>query len=53
MKNGLQKNEPDPPKSKDNISKARREKIFLTKTTWKITRMICEDSQSRSWELTR
>ena len=53
MKNGLEMNENNLHKSKEQISKARRENIFQTKKCWKRKRMICEDSKSRSWELTR
>jgi len=53
MKNELENNENDPHKSKEQISKARRENIFQTKKSWKRTRMICKDFKSRSRELTR
>jgi len=49
----LEKNKNDPHKSKEQTAKARRENIHQTKKSWKRARMICEDSESRSHELTR
>ena len=49
----LEKNKNDPHKSKEQTSKASRENIHQTKKSWKRARMICEDSESRSHELTR
>jgi len=49
----LEKNKNDPHKSKEQTTKASRENIHQTKKSWKRARMICEDSASRSHELTR
>jgi len=48
-----EKNKNDPHKSKEQTAKASRENIHQTKKSWKRARMICEDSESRSPELTR
>jgi len=42
-----------PYKSKEQTAKASRENIHQTKKSWKRARMICEDFESRSHELTR
>jgi len=49
----LEKNKNDPHKSKEQTAKARRENMHQMKKSWKRARMICEDSESRSHELTR
>ena len=49
----LEKNKNDPHKSKEQTAKASRENIHQTAKSWKRARMIREDSQSRSHELTR
>jgi len=49
----VEKNKNDLHKSKEQTGKPRRENIHQTKKSWKRARMICEDSQSRSHELTR
>jgi len=49
----LEKNKHDPHKSKEQTAKASRENIHQTKKSWKKGRMISEDSESRSHELTR
>jgi len=49
----LEKNKNDLHKSKEQTAKASREKIHQTKKSRKRARMICEDSESRSHELTR
>jgi len=49
----LEKKKNDPQKSKEQTAKASRENIYQTKKCWKRARMICEDSVSRSHELTR
>ena len=51
--NQLGKNKNDPHKSKEQMAKARREIIHQTKKSWKRARMRCEDSESRSHDLTR
>jgi len=51
--NHLEKNMNDPHKSKEQTAKASRENIHQTKKSWKRARMICEESESRSHELTR
>jgi len=53
MKTGLENKQNDPHKSLEQISKVGREKIFQTKKSWQRTRMIWEESKSRSWEMTR
>jgi len=47
------KNKNDPHKSKEQTAKARCEKIYQTKKSWKSARMICEDTESSSHEPTR
>jgi len=49
----LEKNKNDPHKSKEQTPKPSRENIHQTRKSWKRARMICEDSESRSHELTR
>jgi len=49
----LEKNKNDQHKSKEQTAKASRENIYQTKKSWKRARMMCEDSESRSHELTR
>jgi len=49
----LEKNKNAPHKSKEQTNKASRENIHQTKKSWKRARMIGEDSESRSHELTR
>jgi len=51
----IEKNKNDPHKSKEQTAKleASRENIHQKKKSWKRARMICEDSESRSHELTR
>jgi len=49
----LEKNKNDLYKSKEQTAKGSRENIHQTKKSWKRARMICEDSESRSHELTR
>jgi len=48
-----EKNKNDLHKSKEQTAKASRENIHQTKKSWKRARMICEDFESRSHELTR
>ena len=48
----LEKNMNDVHKSKEQTAKASRENIHKRKKSWKRARMICEDSESRSHELT-
>jgi len=48
-----EKNKNDPHKSKEQTAKASRENIHQTKKSWKRARMICEDSESRSHDLTQ
>jgi len=52
-KKQLEKHKNDPHKSNEQTAKASRENIHQTKKSWKRARMICEDSESRSHELTR
>jgi len=49
----LEKNKNNPHKSKEQTAKASRENIHQTKKSWKRARMIWEDCESRSHELTR
>jgi len=49
----LEKNKNDPHKSNEQTAKASRENIHQAKTSGKRARMICQDSESRSHELTR
>jgi len=49
----LVKNKNDPHKSTEQTAKARRENIHQRKKSWKRASIICEDSESRSHELTR
>jgi len=49
----LEKDKNDLHKSKEQTAKASRENIYQTRKSWKRARMICEDSESRSHELTR
>ena len=49
----LEMNKNDRDKSKEQTAKASRENIHQTKKSGKRAPMICEDSESRSHELTR
>jgi len=49
----LEKNKNNPYNSGEQTAKASRENIYQRKKSWKRARMICEDSKSRSHELTR
>ena len=49
----LEKNKNNPHKSKEQTAKASRENIHQTKKSWKGARMIWEDCEGRSHELTR
>ena len=49
----LEKDKNDPHKFKEQTAKASRENVHETKKSWKRARMICEDCESRSHELTR
>jgi len=49
----LEKNKNNPHKSKEQTAKASRENLHQTKKSSKRASIICEDSESRSNELTR
>jgi len=49
----LEKNKNDWHKSKEQTAKGSRENVQQTNQSWKRARMICEDSKSRSHELTQ
>jgi len=48
-----EKNTNDVHKSKAQTAKASRENIYQMTKSWKRARMICEDSERRSHEVTR